>query len=144
MVVRSFEDNETLTGIAFIDVQIYVTSVKVVKNTIMLADAYKSVWFVGFQDEPTKLVMLGKDYNPMEAMNVSYLIENQTLHIVVADSEKNIRLLQYAPFSKETPSAVAFLFCDTEKIETPRFLTLSLPLYCRCTIFQWTEAHLPW
>lgn len=100
MVVRSFEDNETLTGIAFIDVQIYVTSVKVVKNTIILADAYKSVWFVGFQDEPTKLVMLGKDYNPMEAMNVSYLIENQTLHIVVADSEKNIRLLQYAPFSK--------------------------------------------
>ena len=44
--------------------------------------------------------MLGKDYNPMEAMNVSYLIENQTLHIVVADSEKNIRLLQYAPFRK--------------------------------------------
>lgn len=44
--------------------------------------------------------MLGKDYNPMEAMNVSYLIENQTLNIVVADSEKNIRLLQYAPFRK--------------------------------------------
>ncbi|KAF9924351.1 Cleavage and polyadenylation specificity factor subunit 1 [Linnemannia zychae] len=98
VLVRSFEDNETLTGIAFIDVQIYVTSVKVVKNTIMLADAYKSVWFVGFQDEPTKLVMLGKDYNPMEAMNVSYLIENQTMNIVVADSEKNIRLLQYAPY----------------------------------------------
>ncbi|KAG0316254.1 Cleavage and polyadenylation specificity factor subunit 1, partial [Dissophora globulifera] len=98
VVVRTFEDNETLTGIAFIDVQIYVTSVKVVKNTIMLADAYKSVWFVGFQDEPTKLVLLGKDYNPMEAMNVSYLIENQTMHIVVADAEKNIRLLQYAPF----------------------------------------------
>ncbi|KAG0205891.1 Cleavage and polyadenylation specificity factor subunit 1 [Mortierella sp. GBA30] len=98
VVVRSFEDNETLTGIAFIDVQIYVTSVKIVKNTIMLADAYKSVWFIGFQDEPTKLVMLGKDYNPMEAMNVSYLIENQTLHIVVSDSEKNVRLLQYAPF----------------------------------------------
>lgn len=36
----------------------------------------------------------------MEAMNVSYLIENQTLQIAVADSEKNIRLLQYAPFSK--------------------------------------------
>lgn len=49
VLVRSFEDNETLTGIAFIDVQIYVTSVKVVKNTIMLADAYKSVWFIGFQ-----------------------------------------------------------------------------------------------
>lgn len=52
VLVRSFEDNETLTGIAFIDVQIYVTSVKVVKNTIMLADAYKSVWFVGFQVSP--------------------------------------------------------------------------------------------
>ncbi|GJJ73458.1 cleavage and polyadenylation specificity factor subunit 1 [Entomortierella parvispora] len=98
VVVRSFEDNETLTGIAFIDVQIFVTSVRVVKNTIMLADAYKSVWFVGFQDEPTKLVLLGKDFNPMEAMHVGYLIEHQTLHVVVADSEKNIRLLQYAPY----------------------------------------------
>ncbi|KAG0368622.1 CPSF A subunit region-domain-containing protein [Gamsiella multidivaricata] len=102
VLVRSFEDNETLTGIAFIDVQIFVTSVKVVKNTIMLADAYKSVWFIGFQDEPTKLVLLGKDYHPMESMNVSYLIENQTLNIVVADAEKNIRLLQYTPYNVQS------------------------------------------
>lgn len=53
-----------------------------------------------YKDEPTKLVLLGKDYNPMEAMNVSYLIESQSLQIAVADSEKNIRLLQYSPYSK--------------------------------------------
>ncbi|KAF9971349.1 mRNA cleavage and polyadenylation factor subunit, partial [Modicella reniformis] len=96
VVVRSFEDNETLTGIAFTDVQIYVPSVKVVKNTIMLADAFKSVWFVGLQDEPTKLVLLGKAYPPIEVMNVCYLIEGQTLQmlqIAVSDTEKIIRLL---------------------------------------------------
>ncbi|KAF9194083.1 Cleavage and polyadenylation specificity factor subunit 1 [Haplosporangium sp. Z 11] len=127
VVVRSFEDNETLTGIAFIDVQIYVTSVKVVKNTIMLADAYKSVWFVGFQDEPTKLVMLGKDYNPMEAMNVSYLIENQTLHIVVADSEKNIRLLQYAPFHVQSFSGQKLICRGDYHVGSQVQTTVSVP-----------------
>ncbi|KAF9970742.1 hypothetical protein BGZ65_010909 [Modicella reniformis] len=50
-------------------------------------------------DEHTKLVLLGNGYHPMEAMNVCYLIEGQTPQIAVADSEMNIRLLQY-PHSK--------------------------------------------
>ncbi|KAF9351531.1 Cleavage and polyadenylation specificity factor subunit 1 [Mortierella sp. AD094] len=127
VVVRSFEDNETLTGIAFIDVQIYVTSVKVVKSTIMLADAYKSVWFVGFQDEPTKLVLLGKDYNPMEAMNVSYVIENQTLNIVVADSEKNVRLLQYAPFNVQSFSGQKLICRGDFHVGSQIEATISVP-----------------
>ncbi|KAI8362546.1 CPSF A subunit region-domain-containing protein [Mortierella sp. GBAus27b] len=127
VVVRSFEDNETLTGIAFIDVQIYVTSVKVVKNTIMLADAYKSVWFVGFQDEPTKLVLLGKDYHPMEAMNVSYLIENQTLQIAVADSEKNVRLLQYAPFNVQSFSGQKLICRGDYHVGSQVQSTISVP-----------------
>ncbi|KAF9898896.1 Cleavage and polyadenylation specificity factor subunit 1, partial [Lobosporangium transversale] len=127
LFVRSFEDNETLTGIAFMFVQIYVTSVKVVKNTIMLADAYKSVWFVGFQDEPPKLVLLGKDYNPMEAMNVSYLIENQSMNIVVADSEKNIRLLQYAPFNVQSFSGQKLICRGDYHVGSQIECTISVP-----------------
>ncbi|KAF9369450.1 hypothetical protein CPB97_003590 [Podila verticillata] len=93
----------------------------------MLADAYKSVWFVGFQDEPTKLVMLGKDYNPMEAMNVSYLIENQTLHIVVADSEKNIRLLQYAPFNVQSFSGQKLICRGDYHVGSQIQTTINLP-----------------
>ncbi|KAF9586527.1 Cleavage and polyadenylation specificity factor subunit 1 [Lunasporangiospora selenospora] len=127
VVVRSFEDNEALTGIAFIDVQIYVTSVKVVKNTVMLADAYKSVWFVGFQDEPTKLVLLGKDYHPMEVMNVSYLIENQSLHVIAADAEKNIRLLQYAPYHVQSFSGQKLICRGDYHVGSQIQTTLSLP-----------------
>ncbi|KAF9930373.1 hypothetical protein BGZ65_005382 [Modicella reniformis] len=127
VVVRSFEDNETLTGIAFIDVQIYVTNVKVVKNTIMLADAYKSVWFIGFQDEPTKPVLLGKDYHPMEATNVCYLIEGQTLQIAVSDSEKNIRLLQYAPFNVQSFSGQKLICRGDYHIGSQIQSTISVP-----------------
>ncbi|KAF9970856.1 Cleavage and polyadenylation specificity factor subunit 1 [Actinomortierella ambigua] len=127
VVIRSFEDNETLTGIAFIDVQIFVTSVKVVKNTIILADAYKSVWFIGFQDEPTKLVLLGKDYNSMEAMNVSYLIENQSLYITVADAEKNIRLLQYAPFHVQSVSGQRLICRGDYHVGSQISTTVSVP-----------------
>ncbi|KAG0253424.1 Cleavage and polyadenylation specificity factor subunit 1 [Actinomortierella ambigua] len=127
VVIRSFEDNETLTGIAFIDVQIFVTSVKVVKNTIILADAYKSVWFIGFQDEPTKLVLLGKDYSSMEAMNVSYLIENQSLYITVADAEKNIRLLQYAPFHVQSVSGQRLICRGDYHVGSQLSTTVSVP-----------------
>ncbi|KAF9438833.1 Cleavage and polyadenylation specificity factor subunit 1 [Entomortierella beljakovae] len=125
--VQSFEDNETLTGVAFLDVQIYVTSVKVVKNTVMLADAYKSVWFAGFQDLPAKLVLLGKDYNPMESVNVSYIIENQTLNMVIADSEKNVRLFQYDPFNVQSFSGQKLLCRGDYHIGSQIEATISVP-----------------
>lgn len=49
VIIWSFEDNESLVGVAFIDVQIYVTSISSIKNFILLGDAQKSVWFLGFQ-----------------------------------------------------------------------------------------------
>lgn len=49
MIVWSLEDDESLVGVAFIDVQIYVTSMSSIKNFILLGDAQKSIWFLGFQ-----------------------------------------------------------------------------------------------
>jgi cleavage and polyadenylation specificity factor subunit 1 len=49
VIVWSLEDDESLVGVAFIDVQIYVTSMSSIKNFILLGDAQKSIWFLGFQ-----------------------------------------------------------------------------------------------
>jgi cleavage and polyadenylation specificity factor subunit 1 len=49
VIIWSFEDDESLVGVAFIDVQIYVTSMNSIKNFILLGDAQKSIWFLGFQ-----------------------------------------------------------------------------------------------
>ena len=47
--VRAFDLDERLVGVAFLDVGIYVTSLRAVKNLLVIGDAVKSVWFVAFQ-----------------------------------------------------------------------------------------------
>lgn len=36
-------------GVAFLDVGVYVTSLRVLKNLLLIGDAVKSVWLVAFQ-----------------------------------------------------------------------------------------------
>ena len=36
-------------GVAFLDVGVYVTSLRTVKNLLLVGDAVKSVWLVAFQ-----------------------------------------------------------------------------------------------
>ena len=36
-------------GLAFLDVQIYVTNITVFKNFILISDLVKSIWFVSLQ-----------------------------------------------------------------------------------------------
>ncbi len=40
-------------GLAFLDVMLYVTSIKVFKNLILISDIVKSVWFVSLQVSST-------------------------------------------------------------------------------------------
>lgn len=47
--VRAFELDERLVGVAFLDVGVYVTSLKTMKNILLIGDAVKGVWFVAFQ-----------------------------------------------------------------------------------------------
>ena len=49
MFVRAFDSDERLVGVAFLDVGIYVTSLKTLKNLLLVGDAVKSVLFVAFQ-----------------------------------------------------------------------------------------------
>ena len=47
--VRAFDLDERLVGVAFLDVGVFVTSLRAVKNLLVIGDAVKSVWFVAFQ-----------------------------------------------------------------------------------------------
>jgi cleavage and polyadenylation specificity factor subunit 1 len=47
--VRAFDSDERLVGVAFMDVGVYVTSLRALKNLLLIGDAVKSVWFVAFQ-----------------------------------------------------------------------------------------------
>jgi hypothetical protein len=47
--VRAFDLDERLVGVAFMDVGLYVTSLKTIKNLLLIGDAVKSISFVAFQ-----------------------------------------------------------------------------------------------
>ncbi|KAG2221910.1 hypothetical protein INT45_013246, partial [Circinella minor] len=102
VIIWSFEDNESLVGVAFIDVQIFVTTISSIKNFIVLGDAQKSVWFLGFQLEPAKLVMLGKDYQSFEVSTADFIIDDKSMYLLIGDTDDNLDIFQYAPFNLQS------------------------------------------
>ncbi|CAG8433080.1 10709_t:CDS:10 [Diversispora eburnea] len=100
--IRAFEDNDRLISVAFIDIQIYANSVVSIKDYILLGDVYKSVWFLGFQEEPAKLVLVGKDYHALDVSCSSFIIDEPVLYFVVADMDRNIHLFQYSPYNVQS------------------------------------------
>jgi hypothetical protein len=49
LYVKGLDFDERLMGLAFLDVSLYVTSIRVFKNFILIGDFAKSIWFVSLQ-----------------------------------------------------------------------------------------------
>ncbi|KAJ3193589.1 Cleavage and polyadenylation specificity factor subunit 1 [Irineochytrium annulatum] len=99
VILYTFEDGEDMSGVAFIDVNLYVNTARSVKNMILLGDVMKSVLFIGFQEEPPQLKLLGKDYHPLQVFASDFIIHESSMSMIVSDNEKNIHMLSYAPYN---------------------------------------------
>jgi hypothetical protein len=53
---RAFELDERLVGVAFLDVGVYVTTIRNIKNFLLIGDGHRSVMFVAFQVRSSKLM----------------------------------------------------------------------------------------
>ncbi|SPO24157.1 related to cleavage and polyadenylation specificity factor, 160 kDa subunit [Ustilago trichophora] len=108
--VRALEKEEWLISIAFLDCPFYITSVKVVKNFILLSDAQKSLWFLAFQEEPYRFIDLGREVNDYNATLGEVLVHGERMSLVSTSghavgggisgfgtSSGVIRLYEYAP-----------------------------------------------
>lgn len=47
--IRAFDLDERLVGVAFLDVGVYVTTLRSLKNLLLIGDAVHSVWLAAFQ-----------------------------------------------------------------------------------------------
>ncbi len=101
IIMYAMEEGD-LNGVAFLDVNIFVVSLSAIKNVISVSDLYKSVWFVAFQEDPAKLVLLGKDLYPIELFGSEFLVGDDELAIVISDSLKNIHVLTYEPLTVQS------------------------------------------
>ncbi|KIY51579.1 hypothetical protein FISHEDRAFT_56503 [Fistulina hepatica ATCC 64428] len=100
--VRAFDLDERLVGVAFMDVGLYVTSLRTLKNLLLIGDAVKSVMFVAFQEDPFKLILLGKDVNPLCVTCTDFFFAEKELAIVTFDESGVIRLYDYNPGDVES------------------------------------------
>jgi len=89
-------------GIAFIDTQIYVHQMQTVKNLILIADVYKSVSLLRFQETYRTLAVVSRDFRPLEVFGISFLIDNTQLGLVATDRDRNIIVYMFQPQSKES------------------------------------------
>eukprot|EP00099_Drosophila_melanogaster_P025688 NP_725397.1 cleavage and polyadenylation specificity factor 160, isoform B [Drosophila melanogaster] len=91
-----------LIGVAFIDTNIYVHQIITVKSLIFIADVYKSISLLRFQEEYRTLSLASRDFNPLEVYGIEFMVDNSNLGFLVTDAERNIIVYMYQPEARES------------------------------------------
>ncbi|KAK8965128.1 Cleavage and polyadenylation specificity factor subunit 1 [Platanthera guangdongensis] len=86
-----------LNGVAFYDAPLYVVSLNIVKNFILLGDIHKSIYFLNWKEQGAQLSLLAKDFGSLDCYATEFLIDGSTLSLVVSDDQKNVQIFYYAP-----------------------------------------------
>ncbi|UQC88204.1 CPSF A subunit region [Colletotrichum lupini] len=98
-MVRGLKEDGTLLPVAFMDMNCYVTAVREVRGTgyCLMTDAFKGVWFVGYAEEPYKMMLFGKSAGKFEVSTADFVVAGDELHIVVCDKDGVVHVMQFDP-----------------------------------------------
>lgn len=92
-----------LSGVAFFDAPpLYVVSLNIVKNFILLGDIHKSIYFLSWKEQGSQLTLLAKDFGSLDCFATEFLIDGSTLSLMVSDDQKNVQIFYYAPKVSES------------------------------------------
>uniref|UniRef100_A0A803TS76 Cleavage and polyadenylation specificity factor subunit 1 n=1 Tax=Anolis carolinensis TaxID=28377 RepID=A0A803TS76_ANOCA len=97
----SLKDND-LTGMAFIDTQLYIHQMISVKNFILAADVMKSISLLRYQEESKTLSLVSRDAKPLEVYCVDFMVDSCQLGFLVSDRDRNLLVYMYLPEAKES------------------------------------------
>lgn len=96
IIVRDIKDNSAVS-VAFLDTSVFVSESKSFGNLVVLGDTLKSVWLAGFDAEPFRMIMLGKDLQGLDVSSADFLVKDEEIYILVADNNRTLHVLQYNP-----------------------------------------------
>ncbi|NWU73341.1 CPSF1 factor, partial [Pterocles burchelli] len=97
----SLKDQE-LTGMAFIDTQLYIHQMISVKNFILAADLMKSISLLRYQQDSKTLSLVSRDAKPLEVYSVDFMVDSTQLGFLVSDRDRNLLVYMYLPEAKES------------------------------------------
>lgn len=96
VIARDIQDNGVIP-VAFLDTSVYVTEAKNFGNLLVLGDSLKSVWLVGFDAEPFRMITLGKSLQPLDVSCADFIVKDEEIFLLVADLHHVLHLVQYNP-----------------------------------------------
>ncbi|KAI9598078.1 CPSF A subunit region-domain-containing protein [Syncephalis fuscata] len=128
VVLQDFEDTERLNGIGFLDTQIYLTSIACMKHLMLLGDLCKGVWFVGFQEEPPRVTLLGKDMGSLSVTCNEFIVDGSTVYFAVADTDGSMHLYSYSPYNVQSFNGQRLIRRGDIVLGSPARSMLRLPL----------------
>ena len=91
-----------LVGIAFIDTQIYIHSAVSIKSLILVADVYKSISLLRYQEETRTLALVSRDTRSYEVYGCHFVVDTNQLAFVVSDADSNLIVYSYNPDLRES------------------------------------------
>ncbi|VVC38721.1 WD40/YVTN repeat-like-containing domain,Cleavage/polyadenylation specificity factor, A [Cinara cedri] len=99
--IWELKDND-LIGIAFIDTEVYVHQMLSIKSLILVADIFKSITLLRFQEEYRTLSLVSRDFKPLEVYDINFLIDNTELGFLSSDKYQNLILFLYQPMNRDS------------------------------------------
>lgn len=96
IIVRDLQDSGVVP-VAFLDTAVYVSEAKSFGNLLLLGDSLKSVWLAGFDAEPFRMIMLGKDLESVDVNCADFIVRDEEIFIVVGDNKGVLHVLHYNP-----------------------------------------------
>ncbi|XP_056110562.1 cleavage and polyadenylation specificity factor subunit 1 [Rhinichthys klamathensis goyatoka] len=144
----SLRDND-LTGMAFIDTQLYIHQMHSIKNFILAADVMKSVSLLRYQEESKTLSLVSRDAKPLEVYSIEFMVDNNQLGFLVSDRDKNLLVYMYLPEAKESFGGMRLLRRADFNVGAHVNALWRMP--CRGTLdtaskkaLTWDNKHITW
>uniref|UniRef100_A0AAR2KJ10 Cleavage and polyadenylation specificity factor subunit 1 n=1 Tax=Pygocentrus nattereri TaxID=42514 RepID=A0AAR2KJ10_PYGNA len=144
----SLKDND-LTGMAFIDTQLYIHQMYSIKNFILAADVMKSISLLRYQEESKTLSLVSRDARPLEVYSIEFMVDNNQLGFLVSDRDKNLMVYMYLPEAKESFGGMRLLRRADFNVGTHVNTFWRMP--CRGILdpsskkaLTWDNKHITW
>ncbi|XP_041105203.1 cleavage and polyadenylation specificity factor subunit 1 [Polyodon spathula] len=144
----SLKDND-LTGMAFIDTQLYIHQMFSIKNFILAADVMKSISILRYQEESKTLSLVSRDAKPLEVYSIEFMVDNNQLGFLVSDRDKNLMVYMYLPEAKESFGGMRLLRRADFNVGANVNAFWRMP--CRGTLegaskksLAWDSKHITW
>ncbi|KAI0990420.1 hypothetical protein GJ496_001342 [Pomphorhynchus laevis] len=129
--------DQSLTGIAFIDVSIYIHQLTVIKNFIIMVDVLKGVSLIRFQEDMRVLSFVARDKRNLDIYSTDFLVHGNQLAFIVNDPDQNMFIYYYDPEAPD--SRAGFFLCQRSAFNTMSCSTCGVRL--RCPPLQQSEDY---